>query len=337
MGRARSLSQFQREFPNEENCATFLAARRWPDGFVCPGCGSKHGWSLASRARLYECTDCRRQTSITAGTVLHRSKLPLQVWFWAAHLMATHSNGMSALQLAAQLGVDLQDRVAPGAEAAPLDDRSGSHRFLKGGRGRSDRDSVPSRWYAFGKIIVAGAVEVVDRTTNRAKPRKLGAKYLDTRSGRVRLAAIPDNSAASSARFHTGQRPTGSDAAHRRPQLLSGPLRLPPRSTHGRQDGGPRRPAMDSSRLLADETLGPGHLSRTARQASRHVPQRVRLPIQPPLLSARLVRDRAWHRLAQRAGKLLDDHRSGKPAHGGARRVSWATASPRQITRPRST
>jgi hypothetical protein len=48
-----------------------------------------------------------------------------------------------------------------------------------------------------GKIIVAGAVEVVDRTTNRAKPRKLSAKYLDTRSGRVRLAAIPDNSAAS--------------------------------------------------------------------------------------------------------------------------------------------
>src|SRR5689334_5850429 len=105
MGRARSLSQFQREFPNEESCAAFLAARRWPEGFVCPGCGSKRGWSLASRARLYECTDCRRQTSITAGTVLHRSKLPLQVWFWAAHLMATHSNGMSALQLAAQLGV----------------------------------------------------------------------------------------------------------------------------------------------------------------------------------------------------------------------------------------
>jgi hypothetical protein len=56
-------------------------------------------------ARLYECTDCRRQTSITAGTVLHRSKLPLQVWFWAAHLTATHSNGMSALQLTAQLPV----------------------------------------------------------------------------------------------------------------------------------------------------------------------------------------------------------------------------------------
>jgi hypothetical protein len=60
---------------------------------------------LKSRAHTYECLDCGRQTSITAGTVLHRSKLPMSMWFWAAHLMATHSNGMSALQLAAQLGV----------------------------------------------------------------------------------------------------------------------------------------------------------------------------------------------------------------------------------------
>jgi hypothetical protein len=48
-----------------------------------------------------------------------------------------------------------------------------------------------------GKILTAGAVEVIDRGTNQAKPRRKRAKYLDTRSGRIRLAAIPDNSAAS--------------------------------------------------------------------------------------------------------------------------------------------
>jgi len=48
---------------------------------------------------------CSRQTSITAGTAMHRSKLALPTWFWAAHLMATHSNGMSARQLEDQLGV----------------------------------------------------------------------------------------------------------------------------------------------------------------------------------------------------------------------------------------
>jgi len=48
-----------------------------------------------------------------------------------------------------------------------------------------------------GKILIVGAVEVIDRDTNEAKPRRKGAKYLDTRSGRIRLAMIADNSAAS--------------------------------------------------------------------------------------------------------------------------------------------
>jgi len=52
-----------------------------------------------------------------------------------------------------------------------------------------------------GKILIAGAVEVIDRGTNQAKPRRRKAKYLDTRSGRIRLAAIPDNSAASIEEF----------------------------------------------------------------------------------------------------------------------------------------
>ncbi len=79
--------------------------RRWPDGFVCPACGKRRVAALKSRPRLHECLDCGRQTSVTAGTVMHRSRLPLKTWFWAAHLMTTHSNGMSALQLQDQLGV----------------------------------------------------------------------------------------------------------------------------------------------------------------------------------------------------------------------------------------
>ncbi len=89
MARARSLSEFQAGFPDEASCAAFLVERRWPDGFVCPACGSGRAALLRSRAYTYECLVCGRQTSITAGTVMHRSKLPLTVWFWAAHLMAT--------------------------------------------------------------------------------------------------------------------------------------------------------------------------------------------------------------------------------------------------------
>jgi len=104
MASARSLSEFQKAFPDEARCVAFLFQRRWPDGFVCP-CGKRRAVALKSRPRLYECLDCGRQTSITAGTAMHRSKLPLTTWFWAAHLMATHSNGMSARQLEDQLGV----------------------------------------------------------------------------------------------------------------------------------------------------------------------------------------------------------------------------------------
>src|ERR1019366_1370052 len=62
-------------------------------------CGKGRAAALKSRAYTYECSSCGRQTSITAGTAMHRTKLPLTTWFWAAHLMATHSNGMSARQL----------------------------------------------------------------------------------------------------------------------------------------------------------------------------------------------------------------------------------------------
>jgi len=105
LARARSLSEFQQAFPDEGRCAAFLFERRWPSGFVCPACGGGRAAALKCRAYTYECLDCSRQTSITAGTAMHRSKLPLTTWFWAAHLMATHSNGMSAGQLEDQLGV----------------------------------------------------------------------------------------------------------------------------------------------------------------------------------------------------------------------------------------
>src|SRR6516162_5289354 len=105
MASAHSLSQFQKAFSDEASCAAFMFKRRWPDGFVCPACGKRQAAALKSRPRLHECLDCGRQTSVTAGTVMHRSRLPLTTWFWAAHLMTTHSNGMSALQLQDQLGV----------------------------------------------------------------------------------------------------------------------------------------------------------------------------------------------------------------------------------------
>ena len=79
-----SLLEFQRRFSDEASCALFLLERRWPDGFGCPEGGETRSYLLKSRAYTYECVACGRQTSVTAGTIMHRTKLPLTTWFWAA-------------------------------------------------------------------------------------------------------------------------------------------------------------------------------------------------------------------------------------------------------------
>ena len=201
VGRGRRLAEFQREF-SDEGCAAFLFARRWPDGFVCPACSGGRAVALKSRPRLLECLDCGRQTSLTAGTAMHRSKLPLTTWFWAAHVMATHSNGMSARQLEDQLGVTYNTAwlLAQKLRRSMVD----PDRDLLEGVVAVDRTEIPFRVGdaffepgAAGKILVACAVEVIDRSTGRPKPRRKGAKYLGARSGRLRLAVIADNSAKS--------------------------------------------------------------------------------------------------------------------------------------------
>jgi hypothetical protein len=76
-----------------------------PAGFRCPVCAHEKGWPHGGKPFTFECAACGKQTSVTAGTIMHGSKLPLTAWFWAAYLMATHSNGISALQLRNQLGL----------------------------------------------------------------------------------------------------------------------------------------------------------------------------------------------------------------------------------------
>ena len=197
-----SLFEFQRRFPDEVSCALFLFERRWPDGFVCPQCGGRRSCLLKSRAHTKECISCGRQTSVTAGTIMHRTKLPLTTWFWAAHLMATHSNGMSAQQLMGQLGLGSYKTawlLAQKLRRSMVD----PNRDPLEGVVEVDQTEMPFRAdddpdnpLKTGKIIVIGAVEVIDRATGGAqRPKALGQKYLDTLSGRIRLAAVPSNHA----------------------------------------------------------------------------------------------------------------------------------------------
>lgn len=100
----KSLREFQTQFATEDACRVYLARCRWPEGFICPRCGHRQAYALGS-PRLWQCAACRHQTSVTAGTILHRAKTPLTVWFWAAYLMTTDKRGLSALLLQRQLGL----------------------------------------------------------------------------------------------------------------------------------------------------------------------------------------------------------------------------------------
>ena len=97
-----SRAAFEARFPDD--APRHLAAKRWPDGFACPACGHR-GWELKRRRASWECAACGKETSVTAGTIMHRSHLPLKTWLMAVHIVTSHSNGISALQLQAQLGL----------------------------------------------------------------------------------------------------------------------------------------------------------------------------------------------------------------------------------------
>ena len=71
---------------------------------MCPRCGNHSAHELAE-LRRWQCTHCRHQVSVTAGTILHNTKLSLTIWFWAAYLMTTDKRGISALLLQRQIGL----------------------------------------------------------------------------------------------------------------------------------------------------------------------------------------------------------------------------------------
>ena len=104
--RVRGLSDeaFREAFGAEEQCRSALSRLRWPDGFVCPACGHRGHCVLAGRS-LYQCYRCKKQTSSTAGTIFHTTKLPLTLWFAAVHLIVTAKNGISSVELGRRLGV----------------------------------------------------------------------------------------------------------------------------------------------------------------------------------------------------------------------------------------
>ena len=95
--------EFVNWFHDDTACVTFLEKLRWPNGFQCPVCRTVGEPWKQTRGRLV-CTSCRHQTTITAGTILEKTRTPLTTWFEAAWHVTTAKNGFSAKTLERTLG-----------------------------------------------------------------------------------------------------------------------------------------------------------------------------------------------------------------------------------------
>ncbi len=99
-----TLLEFQEQFPDEAACWKALRQVRWPHGFRCPRCSHRRSYPIAKR-RLEQCQRCRYQASVTAGTVFHKTRVPLRIWFLGIFFLARHKQGISALQFQRDTGL----------------------------------------------------------------------------------------------------------------------------------------------------------------------------------------------------------------------------------------
>ena len=175
-----TLPEFQATFPDDAACRRYLVERRWPDGFRCPVCGSGAAWE---RARLrFVCRRCRRETSITAGTILDHTRLSLDTWFWAAYLVAT-TPGLNALSLGRHLG---------------LSSRETTHALMSRLRQSMSSLALPplSGIVEVDETVVGGDAAGASGSTVVGTTNHIILVAVERGSSRTRLVVVPDRKGA---------------------------------------------------------------------------------------------------------------------------------------------
>ena len=155
-----SIPEFLRSFGDETQCAEAVKQARWPSGFHCPRCAVSDHYVVGHGARkLFQCNGCRHQTSLTAGSLMEHTKLPLTTWFLAIYLISQAKTGLSSLALKRQLGVSYptawlmhqkinramacQDATYRLSGVVPLDDAYLGGERTGGKAGRGSENKVP--------------------------------------------------------------------------------------------------------------------------------------------------------------------------------------------------
>jgi transposase-like protein len=193
-----SLPEFQRVFPDDRACATYLERLRWPETFACPKCSAVgEPYRFTARPGVLRCRACKADASLTAGTVMQSTHQPLSIWFWGAYLVTTQTPGQSALQFQRQLGLSRYEtafqtlhKLRAGMVRPHRDTIGGDHAVevdecLVGGKTRGEGRGVHH------KAIVLGAVEARLRKPGEGKPLKR-----QTYAGRLRLQLVKNREQA---------------------------------------------------------------------------------------------------------------------------------------------
>src|SRR5437879_3450350 len=109
-----TLDEIQSRFSTDEAARQYLAEIRWPNGVVCPHCENKDQkkiWEIKAntsakiRAGLYQCAECKKQFTVTVGTIFEDSHIPLRKWLVAWYLLCASKKGISSLQIQRMLGL----------------------------------------------------------------------------------------------------------------------------------------------------------------------------------------------------------------------------------------
>ena len=303
----KTLRQFQSDFATEEACQQYLAACRWPDGFICPRCGHGRAYELVNQRRR-QCAKCRHQVSLTSGTILHRTKTPLTCWFWAAYLMTTDKRGVSALLLQRQLGLSRYETAWMMLHKLRRAMVNTTREPLHG------EVEVDDTWIGGEQAGLRGSRQLKNR---RAALVLVAVEKRGKASGRVRMKVIPDFKAITIISVPHTERHAGIHDLYGRPQKLRGPLggRLqtcrphPTAPIRVAQRREVRCPACRSSDWQSP-AVADRHLPRSEQGPTPGLPRRIRLSPQSPQDTRGRISDTAWPRNRPQINRVRADPRS---------------------------
>jgi hypothetical protein len=205
-----SLPEFQNIFPDDRACAEYLEKLKWPTGFRCERCtaqGEPYRFKTRSSVVL-RCRQCKRNASLTAGTVMQSSHTPLSTWFWGAYLVTTQTPGQSALQFQRQLGLSRYEtafqilhKLRAGMVRPERDCIGGEYPVEMdecniGGRSRGTGSGVHDMATVVGAVEVRAHKATEDRAANKRNAHRDGVPLKKlVYAGRLRLRVIPGRDA----------------------------------------------------------------------------------------------------------------------------------------------